>query len=109
MGRYTSPKEKERLAKELWLKKEALKYFPPAEGWKMVESSAGYPDLMYYQEGTGEVVLLELKGGRHGFHAHQKKIMDILTNAKKIQGKVTVTRDYKVYEVRDYLDVKVKG
>lgn len=49
----------------------------------MVESSAGYPDLMYYRKSTGEVVLVELKAGRHGFHAHQQKIMDILVNAKK--------------------------
>lgn len=103
MTEYTKPKEKEDCARKLWLEKEASKYFPPEEDWK-VESSGGYPDLIYYREDTGEVVLVELKAGGHGFHAHQKRIMDILVNAKRIQGRVARTKDYKVYEVKDYTE-----
>jgi hypothetical protein len=108
-NRYSKPKEKEAQAKKLWFEKEATTHFPFEEGWEMVESSAGYPDLMYYRKDTGEVVLVELKAGSHGFHAHQKRIMDILVNVKKIRGKVARTKDYKVYEVRDYVKEPTRG
>jgi hypothetical protein len=110
MSEYTRSKEKEERAKRLWVGKEAQKHFPEEEGWEMVESSAGYPDLMYYRKDTGEVVLVELKAGGHGFlNAHQKKIMDILVNAKRIRGKVARTKDYKVYELKDYTEEPIKG
>lgn len=45
--------------------------------------SKGFPDRVYFNRRTKELVLVEVKEGRHSFHQFQKQMLHMLTNGRK--------------------------
>lgn len=72
------------------INKEATKHFEKrirknyrkTKGWNFTRR--GWPDYFIFNELTQEAVFVELKGGEHEFHDHQKEVMLRLKQAKKI-------------------------
>jgi uncharacterized membrane protein len=84
-----------------WLK-EAKKQFPQNKGWKIMSSESyagnivgtkGYPDFMIFNKKTKELVFIELKAKKHGYHSFQKQTIKVLMTASKKKAKV-VTFDW---------------
>jgi|GEM_PF-1119944 len=68
------------LSEAAWEREFRIKY-PEKDGW--IIRKKGFPDRIVFNVKTKELLLFELKAGKHEFHKFQKEMMFILMHAKK--------------------------
>lgn len=68
------------LSEAAW-EKEFKKKYREKDGW--IIRQKGFPDRIIFNVHTKELLLFELKAGKHEFHKFQKEMMFILKDARK--------------------------
>ena len=68
------------LSEAAW-EKEFKKKYREKDGW--IIRQKGFPDRIIFNVNTKELLLFELKAGKHPFHKFQKEMMFILKDARK--------------------------
>lgn len=77
-----SAREIEKITLTAW-DKEARKRYPRSKGWCTQPSTKGFPDRVYFNRNTRELVLVEVKTGKHNFHQFQQQLLYMLIKGRK--------------------------